>query len=172
MLYIYRSEDLKDNLILERFNKNQVILRAQKDEMNIPLIKCSDGELNFIFSTVDGFVHNHITKIDWKDTRHVIIDILGENLQDTTYRPTTVYKPTANMNYRVQLVQDEDNNKININFEVKYTLWKIDKTTGNVEEITTPIQHFEYRFTYEKFRKIITGVLIKDEFVATDIINK
>lgn len=171
MLYIYRSDDLKDNLILERFNKNQVVLRAQKDAMNIPLLKCSDGELNFIFSHVDGFVHNHIAKIDWKDTRHVIMDIIGDKLEDTTYRPSTVYKPTANMNYRIQLVQDEDNDRININIETKYTVWKIDKATGKVEEITTPIQYFEYRFPYSKFKNIITGVLIKDEHVATDIIN-
>lgn len=171
MLYIYRDDSQKDNLILERFNQNQVVVRAQRDGMIAPLIRCSDGELNFIFSRVDGFVHNHIARIDWKETKHVITDILGEKLEDPIYTPTVKYKPSANMNYRCQLVQDEDNEKINLNIQVKYTLWRIDKATGKVEEVTTPVQYFDYEFSYAKFRAVTAGILIKDEHVATDIIN-
>ena len=115
MIYLYRANNGKTNIMLEKQKGNKSELRLQSNGFIIPLLRCSNTKLGIIFSNITGKITNQTIRLEENDTREIVYNILKDEFEP--------YKPSSMMNYKVYTIL-EDNGFVTINFEVVYYLWK------------------------------------------------
>ena len=84
MVYIYRGN--KYNLFLERIKRNKGgVIKVQSDGYNLPVLKCSNSNLSFIFSSTNNkFRHavqlnnNETVTVPWDE----FLSLLNEDIKE------------------------------------------------------------------------------------------
>lgn len=119
MHYIYRDKENKNNIIIDRPPNKQVILLAQKNGKTVPILKCSETKLSFLFSNPRRSFERISGKVDWDNTSRIIRYVL-EGEEDSK----KWFKPSSNVQTQMIVIPNREWTEITIEFRVFYQLYK------------------------------------------------
>ena len=161
MIYLYRANNGKTNIMLEKQKGNKSELRLQSNGFIIPLLRCSNTKLGIIFSNITGKITNQTIRLEENDTREIVYNILKDEFEP--------YKPSSMMNYKVYTIL-EDNGFVTINFEVVYYLWKKvlneESQHDTYQDIITDAKVYTYSLSPLEYLKLLILVNIGTESEA------
>lgn len=119
MHYIYRDKENKNNIIIDRPPNKQVILLAQKNGKTLPILKCSETKLSYLFSNPRRSFERISSKVDWDNTSRIIRYVL-EGEEDSK----KWFKPSSMMQTEMHVIPNREWTEIAIEFRVFYQLYK------------------------------------------------
>ncbi len=175
--YLYNST-LADhnNLVIEKLeNSKMSIIRAQTENGLFPLMKCNNSKLSFLFANPKTRIERNVCVLGWNDTQAVIKYELLDNPEKRWF------KPSCTVNYRFQVIPNDDWTEITLRWNVFYHLYHKEyvaaedaKTKGqyNYTSIVTTPRDFDFTLTPKEYMDALAILNMEDCCLAARMLKK
>ncbi len=174
--YLYNSP-LADhnNLVIEKIEHSKMsIIRAETENGLFPLMKCNNTKLSFLFANPKTRIERSANVLGWNDTQAII----RYELNDSPERRW--FKPTCTVNYKFQVIPNDDWTEITLRWNVFYSLYHKEYVTVEATSkdqftykriLTTP-RDFDFTLTPKEYMDALAILNMEDCCLAANLLKK